>query len=33
MTLNPSGVASPTAIAAPQGQGYDTRFILFFPSS
>jgi hypothetical protein len=30
--LNPGGAASPTKSAAPQGHGYDTRFILFLPN-
>jgi hypothetical protein len=31
MALNLSGAASLTATAAPQGQEYDTRSILFLP--
>jgi hypothetical protein len=33
LALNPSGMASPTAAATPQGKGYDTRYILFLPPS
>jgi hypothetical protein len=32
MTLNPGGMTSPMAAATPQGQGYDTRSILFLPA-
>jgi hypothetical protein len=32
MTLNPSDASSATATAAPEGQGYDTRSILFLPT-